>query len=162
MRSSAHAVTLCVLGREPLDTLSSWVSEAFSAIPNANAPPNRGWSEEPPFRPDDLGLQCFAVPIVPMNELVLEFPFLDEATLCKFQPGEYIRHLVGHKGPGSIFAYLQDKGWATHLNAAAFEICPGSPGRFECRIALTREVCSKPTRHPSLKLELTVSLIGCR
>jgi secreted Zn-dependent insulinase-like peptidase len=28
-----------------------------------------------------------------------------------------LSHLVGHEGPGSVFAVLQDQGWATHVSA---------------------------------------------
>ncbi|CAJ2508720.1 Uu.00g137460.m01.CDS01 [Anthostomella pinea] len=42
---SANRMKLCVLGREPLDVLQSWVADLFSGVPNKNLAPNR-WDDE--------------------------------------------------------------------------------------------------------------------
>ena len=41
------------------------------------------------------------------------------------QPSQYIYHLVGHEGPGSILAYIKTNDWATELCADVNTICPG-------------------------------------
>ncbi len=45
------------------------------------------------------------------------------------------------KDPGSIMAYLKEKGWATYVTAGAHTLCPGQPGIFRCYVTLTPEVC---------------------
>ncbi len=109
----------------------------FSGVKNKNLKPHQ-WSEEPPVGPDQLGLQCFAKPVMDSRELNLLFPFLDEENLFESQPSRYISHLIGHEGPGSIMAYIKSKGWANGLSAGAYSICPGSPGLFDCQISVDR------------------------
>ena len=139
---SANRMKLCVLGREPLDVLEKWVIELFSAVPNKDLPQNR-WDTEVPMRPTDLGIQCFAKPVMDSREVNLYFPFLDEEEMYLTQPSRYVGHLIGHEGPGSIMAYIKAKGWATGLSAGTYPICPGTPGLFDCQIRLTEEVCHK-------------------
>jgi insulysin len=136
---SANRMKLVVLGREPLDVLQKWVIEYFSGVVNKKLSRNR-WDEIPPFRASDLGMQCFAKPVMDSRELNLYFPFLDEEELYESQPSRYISHLIGHEGPGSIMAYTKSKGWANSLSAGAYPICPGSPSIFDVQIRLTEEV----------------------
>ncbi|KAH9898898.1 ubiquitin carboxyl-terminal hydrolase-like protein [Xylariomycetidae sp. FL2044] len=135
---SANRMKLCVLGRESLDTLETWVAELFSDVVNKDLPQNR-WETEVPFPEDRLKLQCFAKPVMDSRELNLYFPFLDEEKRFETQPSRYISHLVGHEGPGSIMAYIKGKGWANSLSAGAYSICPGTPGIFDCQVRLTKE-----------------------
>ena len=137
---SANRMKLCVLGREPLDVLESWVSEFFSGVKDKDLQPNR-WEDEVPLPPSYLGFQCFAKPVMDSRELNILFPFIDEEDLYETQPSRYISHLIGHEGPGSIMAYIKSKGWANGLSAGAYSICAGSPGLFDCQIRLTEEVC---------------------
>ncbi|KAJ0360313.1 hypothetical protein COL26b_014108 [Colletotrichum chrysophilum] len=135
---SANRMKLVVLGREPLDVLEDWVVELFAGVPNKNLMPNR-WEAEVPFRESDLGIQVFAKPVMDLRELQLLFPFLDEEKMFESQPSRYIKHLVGHEGPGSIMACLKEKGWATKLDAFESLVCAGTPGTFDCHISLTEE-----------------------
>jgi insulysin len=140
---SANRMKLVVLGREPLDVLEVWVADLFSGVPNKNLEPNL-WIDEVPFRPTDLGVECFAKPVMDTRELNLFFPFLDEEDLFESQPSRYVSHLIGHEGPGSIMSYVKAKGWANGLSAGAYPVCPGSPGIFDCQIRLTEEACLPP------------------
>ncbi|ORY69720.1 peptidase M16 inactive domain-containing protein [Pseudomassariella vexata] len=135
---SSNRMKLCVLGREPLDVLETWVAEFFSAVPNKHLPQNR-WQTEVPFAKEQLSMQCFAKPVMDSRELSLFFPFLDEEMLYESQPSRYISHLIGHEGPGSIMSYIKSKGWANSLSAGAYPICPGTPGMFDCQVRLTKE-----------------------
>ncbi|KAL1868234.1 hypothetical protein VTK73DRAFT_3761 [Phialemonium thermophilum] len=135
---SANRMKLCVLGREPLDVLEAWVAELFSDVKNKDLQPNR-WTEEVPFTREQLGFECFAKPVMDSREINLFFPILDEEYLFESQPGRYVSHLIGHEGPGSIMAYIKSKGWANGLSAGSYQICPGSPGIFDCQIRLTEE-----------------------
>ncbi|EWY79466.1 insulysin [Fusarium oxysporum NRRL 32931] len=135
---SANRMKLVVLGREPLDVLQKWVAELFSPVVNKNLPPNR-WPGVLPFRETDLGMQCFAKPVMDSRELNLYFPFIDEELMFATQPSRYISHLIGHEGPGSIMSYIKSKGWANGLSAGAYPVCPGTPGIFDVQVRLTEE-----------------------
>ncbi|KAK5633439.1 hypothetical protein RRF57_009153 [Xylaria bambusicola] len=116
-RYSANRMKLCVLGRERLDELQSLVVDLFSNVPNKDLPQNR-WEDQVLFTEDQLAVQCFAKPAAGLRQLQLSFPFLDEEWLFKTRPSRYITHLIGHKGPGSIIAYIKSKGWASSLVAS--------------------------------------------
>ncbi|KAI8276716.1 putative zinc protease [Colletotrichum sp. SAR11_240] len=135
---SANRMKLVVLGREPLDVLADWVAELFAGIPNKNLVQNR-WETEVPFRKSELGFQVFVKPVMDVLKLNLLFPFLDEENMSESQPSQYIGHLIGHEGPGSIMALIKEKGWADKLTAGAYLVCPGTPSNFKCDISLTEE-----------------------
>jgi insulysin len=135
---SANRMKLVVLGRESLDVLQKWVVELFSPVVNKNLKPNR-WTDELPFRKSELGMQCFAKPVMDSRELNLYFPYIDEEFMFASQPSRYISHLIGHEGPGSIMSYIKAKGWANGLSAGAYPICPGTPGVFDVQVRLTEE-----------------------
>ncbi|RSL78326.1 hypothetical protein CEP52_017643 [Fusarium oligoseptatum] len=126
-RYSANRMKLVVLGREPLDVLQKWVVELFSPVVNKKLPPNR-WPGELPFRESDLGMQCFAEPVMDSRQLNLYLPLIDEEFMFASQPSRCISHLIGHEGPGSIMSYIKSKGWANALSAGAYPVCPGTPG----------------------------------
>uniref|UniRef100_A0A0B7KQ84 Uncharacterized protein n=1 Tax=Bionectria ochroleuca TaxID=29856 RepID=A0A0B7KQ84_BIOOC len=128
---SANLMKLVLLGRESLDVLQKWTEEFFSGV--------QRWDTEVPFQKQDLGMQCFAKPVMDSRELNLVFPFIDEDLLYESQPSRYLSHLIGHEGPGSIMAYVKSKGWANSLSAGAYPVCPGTPGFFDISIRLTEE-----------------------
>ncbi|KAI1326360.1 ubiquitin carboxyl-terminal hydrolase-like protein [Xylariaceae sp. FL0255] len=135
---SANRMKLCVLGREPLDVLQSWVEELFSGVKNKDLPQDR-WEDLVPYGQDRLARQCFAKPVMDSRELTLFFPFLDEEKEFETLPSRYISHLIGHEGPGSIMAYIKSKGWANGLSAGSYVVAPGTPGIFDCHMRLTEE-----------------------
>jgi insulysin len=134
---SANRMKLVVLGRESLDVLQQWVEELFSAIRNQDLPRNR-WDEVSPFTGNELQKQVFAKPVFDMRVMDLYFPYPDEEDLYESQPGRYLSHLIGHEGPGSILAYLKNKGWANGLGAGPSPLCPGS-AFFSISVRLTEE-----------------------
>ncbi|KAH8883241.1 a-pheromone processing metallopeptidase ste23 [Thozetella sp. PMI_491] len=135
---SANRTKLCILGREPISLLATWAFQCFSEIPNKQLKPER-WPDELPYTSKELGLQYFVKPITSYRELILGFPFLDETDLYESPPSQYLKYLLCHKSPGSIFAYIKDKGWATGIAAYVVSLCPGSPSLFRCNITLTQE-----------------------
>jgi insulysin len=135
---SANRMKLVVLGRESLDTLETWVANLFSGVKDKNLKPNR-WTADLPVTQEQLGVECFAKPVMDTRELNLFFPFFDEDDLFESQPSRYISHLIGHEGPGSVMAYLKSRGWANGLSAGVYPTCPGSPGVFDCQVRLTED-----------------------
>jgi insulysin len=134
---SANRMKLVVLGRESLDELESWVEELFSDVKNQDLPRNR-WDDVSPFTSTELSKQVFAKPVFDMRVLDFYFTYPDEEALYESQPGRYLSHLLGHEGPGSILAYLKNKGWANGLGAGPSPLCPGS-SFFSISVRLTEE-----------------------
>lgn len=132
---SANRMKLVVLGREPLEELETWVSELFSEVKNKDLPEMR-WDDAEPLTKDDLVTQIYAKPVMESRSLNIRFPFVDEDALYETQPSQFISHLIGHEGPGSILSYLKDKGWASTLSAGGYSVCPGT-GFFEIDVSLT-------------------------
>ncbi|KAK4169407.1 ubiquitin carboxyl-terminal hydrolase [Cladorrhinum sp. PSN259] len=135
---SANRMKLCVLGREPLDVIQSWVVQLFSPVVNKDLVLNR-WEDEVPYDGERLGVQIFAKPVMDTRELTLSFPFDEQERLYESQPSRYLSHLIGHEGPGSIMSYIKSKGWANALGAGPWAICPGTPDVFDVTITLTEE-----------------------
>ena len=132
---SANRMKLVVLGKEPLDTLESWVEELFDGVQNKDLPPNR-WDSAQPYADSEVLTQVFAKPVMDSRTLDISFTYRDEDHMYKSQPSRYISHLIGHEGPGSILAYIKAKGWANGLSAGAMPICTGA-ALFNVSIRLT-------------------------
>ena len=134
---SANLMKLVILGRENLDTLESWAEELFTPIVNQDLPRNK-WNEVEPYTDEELTTQIFAKPVFDMRSLDIYFPYRDEEDFYESQPGGYLSHLIGHEGPGSILAYLKDKGWATELGAGQEPVSPGT-AFFTISVRMTEE-----------------------
>jgi insulysin len=134
---SANRMKLAVLGQDSLDKMEEWVVELFSEVSNKNLPQNR-WDGIEPFTEKELGMLVFAKPVIDMRVLDFYFPYPDEDDLFASQPSRYLGHLLGHEGPGSVLAYLKEKGWANGLGAGASPLCPGS-AFFSLSVRLTEE-----------------------
>ncbi|ETS76969.1 hypothetical protein PFICI_10843 [Pestalotiopsis fici W106-1] len=87
---SANRMTLCVLGREPLDLLEQWIVEFFSAVPDKRLPSNR-WEPEKLYSKEFLGIQSFDKPAMDYREPSF-FPFLDKEFLYESQPSRRYMH----------------------------------------------------------------------
>ncbi|KAB8360827.1 hypothetical protein FH972_024561 [Carpinus fangiana] len=132
---SANRMKLVVLGREPLDQLTTWVESMFAGVPNKDLPQNR-WDGLMPYAKNQLQKLVFAKPVMSNHSLEIRFVYPDETDLYEVQPARYLSHLIGHEGPGSILAYIKAKGWAVGLSAGYRSVCPGA-ALFTSNISLT-------------------------
>nr|XP_043636150.1 nardilysin-like isoform X2 [Erigeron canadensis] len=105
---------LVVIGGESLDVLESWVLELFSKVKTNNAsksevkPGLSVWSAGKIYRLE-------AVKDVHILDLSWTLPCLQKDYLKKAE--DYLAHLIGHEGRGSLLFFLKDKGWATSISA---------------------------------------------
>jgi insulysin len=135
---SANRMRLVVLGKEPLDELEQWVDELFTGVKNKDLPENRWDGPAQPFTQAELSTQIFAKPVMESRTLEIWFPYPDEEDLYETQPSRFLGHLLGHEGPGSILAYIKEKGWANGLSCGYYPLCPGT-AFFDVEIRLTPE-----------------------
>ena len=117
-------MTLAVVGPESLSTLKKLVNKSFSAIPNHEVDaPEKTWSGIiDPYKPGSslvpsLKYKVEIVPVTDSRQVTLSWPItyssLDDQMHQRFiKPDQYVAHLIGHEGKGSILSYLKGKGWA--------------------------------------------------
>ena len=133
---SANLMTLAVVGKEPLPELEAMVVERFSAVANTNAEPLR--ITEPLFEPGTLPARLDVIPNKELRRMSMMFPIPSVREHYLSKPTEYLGHLLGHEGKGSLLSLLKDKGWANSLSAGGGLSTPGS-ATFSVSVSLTEE-----------------------
>ncbi|MFT4622249.1 MAG: insulysin [Myxococcota bacterium] len=110
---SADRMALCVLGREPVDTLEDWVRARFAEVPARLSTPT---PPATPYLPDQLGVRVELRPLVEVRSLRLEFPTPHDRDHYRERPLELISTLLGQETAGSLHAWLRERGWITGLS----------------------------------------------
>ncbi|XP_020276491.1 nardilysin-like isoform X4 [Asparagus officinalis] len=105
---------LAVIGGESLDILEEWVTELFSDVRKGHQSKMSSRNDMPVWKPGKF-YRLEAVKDVHILELSWSLPCLHKEYLKK--PEDYISHLMGHEGRGSLLSYLKAKGWASSLAA---------------------------------------------
>src|SRR5690606_4383681 len=112
---SADLMTLVVLGREPLAELQRITLERFAFI--AAREPVLPSAYPPVFSEDFLPAQVQIKPEKEVRQLSFLFPIPNPDNLYRKKPFDFLAHLLGHEGEGSIFSLLKQLGWAERLSA---------------------------------------------
>ncbi|KAK9703223.1 Insulinase (Peptidase family M16) [Popillia japonica] len=133
---SSNIMSLAILGKESLDELENIVIELFSEVENKNVEAPR-WNDYP-FGKEQLKTCTYMVPIKDLRNLHVIFPSPDLLEYYKSQPGNYISHLIGHEGPGSLLTALKERGWCNSL-VAGNRPAPRGFGFFGISVDLTEE-----------------------
>ncbi|TIC14554.1 a-pheromone processing metallopeptidase Ste23 [Wallemia mellicola] len=120
---SSHLMKLCVLGKESLDELEQLTVENFSAIPQRNIP-------EPQFSsnvwPEDAHKSIiFAETIKDLRQLTITFKFPEQDAHYNTKPGNFLSHILGYEGKGSLCSYLKQLGHINSLSAGFGFSAPG-------------------------------------
>ncbi|KAF9981131.1 Insulinase (Peptidase M16) [Mortierella antarctica] len=114
---SSSIMKLVILGREPLDQLSEWAVDKFSAIKNLGIQPP-SYSGQP-LTAKELLTMVYVKPVKEIRNLEIKFPFPDETRHYTTQPTQYISHLLRHEGSGSILSLLKKAGWANSISVGS-------------------------------------------
>ncbi|CAB4312356.1 unnamed protein product [Prunus armeniaca] len=107
---------LVVIGGESLDILEDWVVELFSNVKKGPQEKLQFKAEGPIWKAGKL-YRLEPVRDFHMLYLTWTLPCLHQEYLKK--PEDYLAHLLGHEGRGSLHFYLKARGWATYLAAGA-------------------------------------------
>jgi secreted Zn-dependent insulinase-like peptidase len=111
---SAERMKLVILGGEPLATLAAWAAELFGGVAGGRGPRPSYAAEGAAFE----GGRLYLLPAVRQEHrlsVLFQLPCLAAEYLKKAE--EYVSHLVGHEGAGSLLAALKARGWASELCA---------------------------------------------
>ncbi|TKR69956.1 hypothetical protein L596_022039 [Steinernema carpocapsae] len=151
---SSNIMACCILGKEPLDQLEKMTMDLdFGSIVNKDFKP-KVW-EQHVYGPEELGWRIDVVPIKDIRQLHIIFAVDDYKPHYKFQPGNYVSHLIGHEGKGSLLSQLKHRGWATGLTAGPRTVCRGV-GFFDIQVELSEE----GLKHVDEVVELAFHEIG--
>jgi secreted Zn-dependent insulinase-like peptidase len=110
---SANLMTLTIYGPQDLDTLKQLAISQFSAIENRNATIETYPPELFLEKPLHLNIQ----PVKDIYNLSYTFELSEPAKNYKEKSSQYLGHLLGHEGEGTLLAWLKQKGWAEGLSA---------------------------------------------
>jgi len=126
---SANQMTLAVVAPQSIEKLEKYVAKSFSAIPNKNVgKPEEEWKDIAPYNGDSL-IPSFqhiveVVPVQDLRQLTLTWPMIYESDQDREKAflekqSNYVAHLIGHEGPGSLLSYLKRKRWANSLGSSS-------------------------------------------
>ncbi|ESK89443.1 insulin-degrading enzyme [Moniliophthora roreri MCA 2997] len=133
----AGRMHLCVIGKDSLDHLSELVSTLFSPIPNHGLDPLPTISDHP-FGPNEKGTLISVQTIMNLHVLEIFIPLEPQANNWRHKPANFLAHLIGHEGPGSLLSFLKAKGLVASLNSGPLELGRGFDV-FVVVIELTQE-----------------------
>lgn len=124
---------------ESLDELSTLASTLFSPIPNRGQEPLPMINDHP-LSPKEQGVSwevaenkilSFFQTVVSVHTIMsffaleISFPLEWQTPLWNLKPAQYIAHLLGHEGRGSLHSYLKNKGWITDLSSGPQSLARG-------------------------------------
>ncbi|KAM7527580.1 hypothetical protein LguiB_030990 [Lonicera macranthoides] len=105
---------LVVIGGETLDVLESWVLELFNDVKKGPTVKPEARLGGPIWKAGKLH-RLEAVKDVHILDLSWTLPCLRKDYMKKSE--DYLAHLIGHEGKGSLLFFLKAKGWATSISA---------------------------------------------
>jgi insulysin len=116
---SANGMTLCIFGKESVAEMSAMVKELFSGIPNKNVtmPIGAAVSDKPAFLPQDWNRLLLQNPVKDVKDLTFSWVLPYQAPSWKAKPTQYVSHLLGYEGEGSVIAVLKQKGLISACSA---------------------------------------------
>lgn len=133
---SASVMSLVILGNESLDELQQMVMPIFGRIPTHTV--SLPASYPAIFRHDTLPAKVDIKPQKELRQLTFLFPVPDIDVNYHKKPYEFIAHLLGHEGEGSLLSFLRQLGWAESLSAGV-ALKSRHDGVFQITIDLTEK-----------------------
>lgn len=132
----AQWMTLVVCSPLSLDSMAKAVKKHFSRIKsNTSSKPE---IEEKLYRDEDLKRLIHIEPRKPMQKLIISFPLTAPKRAYRRKHSNFLAHLLGYEGEGSLYSILKAQGWINALSAGG-----GTQGSnfkdFNISIALTDE-----------------------
>jgi insulysin len=131
---SANLMHLCVTGPHSLDRLQEMVVELFSDIENRSCPlPAEAYMSLDAVTEAEMGQAIYAKTVEERRQIDLFWSLppirpaprsTDFSARAFGTAEEYVSHLLGHEGAGSLTSYLKNRGWIDGLSS-------GNNGSYE-------------------------------
>lgn len=115
---SANLMKLVVYGRESLDELQSWTEELFSKVKNSQV--TRPEWEGQPWNLENESKKNLSIQVKTLKEMrsmYISWLIPDQRPHYMTKPEQYLTHLIGHEGEGSLYQSLKTRGLITSLSA---------------------------------------------
>lgn len=133
---SANLMKLVVVGPQSLDRLETMVRPRFSGVENRN---HQRLKHTASFYAEDSlphVMKVKSLRDIRRLELIFPIPSLEEDYASK--PAEYLAHLVGHEGPGSLHDVLRSAGLVNEVSAGR-AMDTGQQALMSISLTLTEE-----------------------
>lgn len=117
---------LVVVGGYTLDDLQKHVVGSFSNIRSKDALGSYTWDQPydssmkahgPPFVPASLGKVFYVAPVRERHSLSVTWQIPPQVGNWRTKPCDYLAHLIGHEGRGSLLGSLKARSWVTACHA---------------------------------------------
>lgn len=112
----ASNMAVCIFSSHPQETLTEMLEEQFGIIHRGNPAP-ADWPEL--YLPEQMGTQINIEPLQAARRMIVTFPLPGLHNNYQVKPLDYISHLLGDEGEGSLLNYLKQQNWVTNLIAGS-------------------------------------------
>ncbi|MGM0982805.1 MAG: insulinase family protein [Pseudomonadota bacterium] len=111
----ANVMHLAVVAPQALDDLEAMVTERFHEVPDRGL--SRPVIETSLVSEQTLPRAAEMQSVRDSQRVSFLFPVPDPQQAYRHKPADYLAHLLGHEGEGSLLALLREAGWADGLSA---------------------------------------------
>ncbi|TVP53690.1 MAG: peptidase M16 [Halomonadaceae bacterium] len=135
-RYSANLMQLAVVGPQSLDTLEAMVRPRFKGVKNRHH--EKYPHHVPLFTQDSLPQVLKVQSLRDTRRLQMTFPIPSMESEYANKPADYLAHLIGHEGPGSLHDVLRSAGLVNGV-AAGRAMDTGEEALMSISFSLTEE-----------------------
>ena len=131
-----------IVSSHSFEKMEKWLESFERLATRSSTNISRLESCEFPISPHRLPLSLNISPICDVHQLVLIFQMPPIRALYKTKPVDYIAHILGHEGEGSLIAVLRELNLATEISAGIGSdgySCNSSLSMFELKLTLTQK-----------------------
>ncbi|MDC8831572.1 insulinase family protein [Alteromonas gilva] len=112
----AKNLTMCIYSPFSAAQVAAWLTDSFGQI----SPGEAATIDLPAlYTTEQLGVQINIKPLQAARRLIVTFALPALQLEIDTKPLDFISHVLGDEGSGSLFAYLKAKGWVTNLIAGS-------------------------------------------
>lgn len=109
-------MTLSIVSSLPFDKVRGSIEDSFGQLPKGR---EARLTLPPLYLPEQLGIQINIKPLQHARRMIVTFALPAINQHCRTRPIQYLSHLLGDEGRGSLFSFLKAKGWITNLIAGS-------------------------------------------
>ncbi|QJR79861.1 peptidase M16 [Alteromonas pelagimontana] len=112
----ASNMCLCIFSSLPKDEVKAIIGQSFSSMKAGSEAPS-DWPEL--YQAEQLGVQINIVPLQAARRMIVTFAMPGLHHDYRTKSLNYISHLLGDEGEGSLLAFLKARNWVTNLIAGS-------------------------------------------